>query len=149
MCAMVNLDDSYRDKLKDYAERHGLSMIAVLRHALDQFFACPTEVTPTADARARGAWYVVALIWQDESLVRTLRATVASTGELPALAERACSEAGAPADGIAGYVRAELSRFRQNLARVHSSSLRVRNGDWLCQLDVYRDQTEGWTPLTS
>lgn len=148
MCAMINLADAYRDELRRHATEQGVSMSAVLRHALDRYFRDPSPVESTADARARGAWYVVALMWQDERLAHTLRATITSTGELPALAERACSEAGAPAEGIADYVRAELSRFRQNLARVHSSSLRVRNGDWLCQLDVYRDPPEEWA-LTS
>lgn len=146
MCPQFNMDETSHKQLKSYAAEHGASMNEVLRTALASFFAAPVPILPTADARTK-TWYVVAHVWFNEGLERTVHATLASTAELPSLAERACREAGAPVEGVAAYARAELPTFRRNLARApDAASLRLTHDLWMLQMSVHRTPPDGFDP---
>lgn len=131
--------------LKSYAAEQGVSMAAVLRTVIDAFKENPRPVISTADHRTK-TWYVVIHVWEDGDYLRhTLHATIPNTAELPALAERACREAGAPSEGVAEHVRAQLAHFRQNLGRSpDAASLRVHHPEWMLQISVHRTPPDGF-----
>lgn len=138
---IINIDDKTHAMLKEFAAEHDTTMSAVLRAALAAYLANPEAAIPS-DIRARGPWYVRIYVWENEGLAREFRVMeVTSTGELPKLVARTVQ-----IPELESLMRADLPRFRQVLARTHSTSARLRyrqgGADCMCQVDVFRERPE-------